>query len=195
MNTRSKTKELDLTNTIEFPSLPPRSRNPLTVLPPMTTTLPESEFTLPPAMVDQAANLMASGDGPAAQPTTSSSTVVSDPVPSPGVTSKTLNPTVAEGAGAPLNLVIDGSVGGRIEGSKAYSSYHGSSKYSGVSRRGGRSDGAGSSQGTVIQAKVIEASAGAEVNARAEAAQAKQQCIREFQEKQLEIKRREMELE
>ena len=126
MNTRSKTKNLDLTNPIEFPSLPPRSRNPFTVLPPMTSTPPESEFTLPPLMMEQASNGMASGDNPAAQPTTGSSTMVSISVLGPDVTStegvRTPNPSALEGVGTPLNLVMDGSVAGRVGGSKVYSS-------------------------------------------------------------------------
>ena len=198
MNTRSKTKDLDLANPVEFPSLPPRSRNPLTVLPPMTTTPPVAEFTLLPAMMDQASNVTASGNNPTLQPTTSSLTMFPEPVSGPEVTSirnvRTPDPKVSERGGTSSSSVINGSVGDRIGGSKSHSSYHGSSRYSSFSRRGGKSDGAGSSQETMIQAKAAEASAKAEANARAKAAQAKQQCIREFQEKQLEIKRKEMEL-
>ena len=92
------------------------------------------------------------------------------------------------------NLVADGSVVGRKQGSGARSSYSRSSRIPHSSRRG-ISDGAGSSEETIIQARGEQARALAEAKVKAQAAQAEQQHIREVQEKQLAIKRRGIDLQ
>jgi hypothetical protein len=93
-----------------------------------------------------------------------------------------------------MNIVTDGSVANQHRGSSSRSTYCRSSKYSHSGRRG-RSDGAGDSEDTIVQVRSEQARAGAEPKAKAKAAEAEQQHIREVQEQQLVIKRREVELQ
>jgi hypothetical protein len=83
---------------------------------------------------------------------------------------------------------------GRNRGSSARSSYSRASRIPNSSR-GGRSDGAGSSEETIVQARAEQAKSLAEVKVKARAARERQQFLKEFQEKQLAIKKREKEFD
>ena len=191
MNPRSKTQGLDLEDTEEFPSLPQQSVHPLTVLPQLPSTIPVTEFTVPQETMDEVSMVMASSQNPILQPNTSLS---SGPISGLVVTSngdvETPDPSMLERGNMPANLFVDGLVGIRNRGSHARSVCSRSSRYSHSSRRG-RSDGAGNSVDTIIQVRSEQARAQAEAKVKAKAAWERQQYLKEFQEKQLAIKKKE----
>jgi hypothetical protein len=184
-------------NPEDFPSLPLRSACPPTVVPsPENIAVTKATGSL--GTMNQVPSSMPSSQSSPTQPTTSSPSVVLNPVSSPAVTNiesdQTPSPLLLQKRDTQRNLVADGSVVGRKQGLSARSSYSRSSKIPHSSRRG-ISEGAGSSEETIIQARGEQARALAEGKVKAQAAQAEQQHIKEVQEKQLAIKRRGIELQ
>jgi hypothetical protein len=93
-----------------------------------------------------------------------------------------------------VNSVMDESVANKNRGPSSCSTYHRSSRYAQSTRRG-RSDGAGGSENTIISARAEQTKALAEAGVKAQAAQERQQYLKEVQEKQLAIKRRGIDLQ